>query len=111
MVDAIALLVGVILRPFRAGQRLVLENLALCQQLTTLKRRHHRPRLSAFDKPFWVLARRFWSEWKQALIVVSPETVVRWHRSGFAIYWRLISQNPPDAWQKKDFEGNPRSDI
>jgi putative transposase len=92
MVDAIALLVGAILRLFRARQRLVLENLALRQQLTTLKRRHPRPRLSAFDKLFWVLARRFWSEWKKALIVVSPETVVRWHRSGFALYWRLISR-------------------
>jgi len=92
MVDAIALLVGAILRLCRARQRLVLENLALRQQLTTLKRRHPRPRLSAFDKLFWVLARRFWSEWKKVLIVVSPETVVRWHRSGFALYWRLISR-------------------
>ena len=57
MVDAIALLVGAILRLFRARQRLVLENLALRQQLTTLKRRHPKPRLSAFDKLFWVLAR------------------------------------------------------
>jgi hypothetical protein len=32
------------------------------------------------DKLFWVLAQRFWSGWKQALIVVNPETVVRWHR-------------------------------
>src|SRR5260370_1572529 len=92
MIDAVALLVGAILRLFRARQRLVLENLALRQQLTTLKRRHPRPRLSAFDKLSWVLARRFWSEWKQALIVVTPETVVRWHRSGFAPYWRFISR-------------------
>jgi putative transposase len=92
MVDAIALVVGAILRLFRAHRRLVLENLALRQQLTTLKRRHPRPKLSAFDNLFWVLARRFWSGWKQALIVVSPETVLRWHRSGFALYWRLISR-------------------
>jgi transposase InsO family protein len=38
------------------------------------------------------MARRFGSEWKQALMVVSPETVVRWHRSGFALYWRAISK-------------------
>lgn len=44
----------------------------------------------AFDKLFWVLARRFWSGWEQALIVVSPETVVRWHRLGFALYWRAL---------------------
>jgi hypothetical protein len=67
-------------------------NLALRQQLAVLKRRHPRPRLASFDKLFWVLARRFWSGWKRALIVVSPKTVVRWHRSGFALYWRAISK-------------------
>ncbi len=35
-------------------------------------------------------ARRFWSGRKQALIIVSPETVVRWHRAGFRLYWRAI---------------------
>src|SRR6267378_1908267 len=67
-------------------------NLALRQQLAALKRRRPRPKLVVFDKIFWVLARRFWSGWKQALIVVTPETVVRWHRSGFALYWRAISK-------------------
>jgi putative transposase len=69
-----------------------LENLALRQQLAALKRRHPRPRLGALDKLFWVLARRFWSGWKQALFIVTPETVVRWHRSGFALYWHAISK-------------------
>ncbi len=90
MIDAMALLVGAILRLFLARQRLLLENLALRQQLATLKRRHPRPRLSAFDRLFWVLARRFWSGWKQSLMMVSPETVVRWHR--FRLYWRAISR-------------------
>jgi putative transposase len=57
-----------------------------------LKRKHPRPRLSLLDKLFWVLAHRFWAGWKQALIVVSPDTVVRWHRAGFALYWRVISR-------------------
>src|SRR5437660_9843019 len=92
MIDVMELFVGVILRLFRARRNLLLENLALRQQLAALKRRHPRPRLAAFDKVFWVLARKFWSGWKQALIVVSPETVVRWHRSGFALYWRAISK-------------------
>src|SRR5467141_3819401 len=43
-------------------------------------------------KRFWVLARRFWSGWKHALLVVSPETVVRWHRSGFVLFWRGLSK-------------------
>ena len=92
MVDAIRLLVGAILRLLRTRRRLQLENLALRQQLAVLKRKHARPRLAALDKLFWVLVRRFWSEWKQALIIVGPETVVRWHRSGFAMYWRVISR-------------------
>src|SRR6266852_9217845 len=91
MIRAIGLLVGAFLRLFRTRRWLLLENLALRQQLAALKRRHPRPRLTALDKFFWVFTRRFWSGWKQALIVVSPETVVRWHRSGFALYWRAIS--------------------
>jgi putative transposase len=92
MIDAIGLLVGAILCLFRTRRTLLLENLALRQQLAALKRRHPRPRLAVLDKLFWVLARRFWFGWKQALIVVSPETVVRWHRSGFALYWRALSR-------------------
>src|SRR5205807_2699923 len=92
MVDAIRLFVGAMLRLLRTRRRLLLENLALRQQLAVLKRKHARPRLAALDKLFWVLVRRFWSEWKQALIIVGPETVVRWHRSGFAMYWRAISR-------------------
>ena len=45
-----------------------------------------------FDKFLWVLARRLWSGWKEALLVVSPETVIRWHRAGFRFYWKLISK-------------------
>jgi putative transposase len=68
----------------------MLENLALRQQLTVLKRRHPKPRLGPFDKLFWVVARRSWSKWKDALLLVSPETVVRWHRAGFRLYWAML---------------------
>lgn len=86
------LFVSAILRLLCDRRRLLLENLALRQQLAALKRRRPRPRLAMFDRVFWVLARKFWSGWKQALMIVSPETVVRWHRSGFAMYWRAISR-------------------
>jgi hypothetical protein len=79
MITTFRLLAGVIVRLFRARRRLLLENLVLRQQLAALKRRHPKPRLTLFDKAFWVLVRWFWSDWKQALIVVYPETVVRWH--------------------------------
>jgi transposase InsO family protein len=77
---------------FHGRRSLLLENLALRQQLLALKRRHPRPSLGLFDKLFWVIARRVWSAWKQSLIIVTPETVVRWHRTGFRMYWRLISR-------------------
>src|SRR6266576_915411 len=92
MTDTFGLLFGAILRLFLTRRMLLLENLALRQQLAALKRRDARPRLAVFDKLFWVMARRFWSGWKQALIVVNPETVVQWHRAGFRLYWKLISK-------------------
>jgi putative transposase len=64
----------------------------LRQQLVTLKRRHPRPILGLLDKLFWVIARSVWSALKDSLILVTPETVVRWHRTGFRMYWRLISR-------------------
>ncbi len=92
MLQIIGLLLSSFRRCFRTRRSLLLENLALRQQLAVLKRQHKKPWLNVFDKVFWVLARRFWSRWKQALVIVSPDTVVRWHRAGFALYWRAISR-------------------
>jgi len=88
----IGLGVGTLVRLLRVRRSLLLENLALRQQLAVLKRRHPRPRLDLLDKLFWVSIRRFWSRWQQSLIAVTPETVVRWHRGGFRLYWKLISR-------------------
>ncbi len=88
----IGLCFGTLVRLLRARRSLLLENLALRQQLAVLKRRHPRPRLDLADKLFWVAIRRFWSGWQQCLIAVTPETVVRWHKAGFRLYWKLISR-------------------
>src|SRR6266851_2523422 len=88
----IGLCLGTLVRLLRARRSLLLENLALRQQLAVLKRRHPRPRLDLLDKLFSVAIRRFWSGWQQSLIAVTPETVVRWHRGGFRLYWKLISR-------------------
>jgi hypothetical protein len=61
-------------------------------RLTAIKRRHPRSQLGRLDKLFWVVIRQFWSQWKKNLIVVTPETVVRWHQTRFRLYWRLISK-------------------
>ena len=57
----IGLCFGTLVRLLRARRSLLLENLALRQQLAVLKRRHPRPRLDLLDKLFWVAIRRFWS--------------------------------------------------
>src|SRR5246127_3587632 len=92
---------GLVASCFRSRRRLLLENLALRQQLAVLKRRRARPKLSPFDKLFWVLACRFWTGWRRSLLVVTPETVVRWHRAGFRLYWSWISKVRKQSGRKK----------
>jgi len=92
MLQFFFLCLGTLVRFFQEHRSLLLENLALRQQLAVLKRRNPRPRLAPFDKLFWVGARRVWSGRQQGLIIVTPETVVRWHRTGFRLFWRLVSR-------------------
>jgi putative transposase len=80
----------------RLRSELAIENLALRQQLAVLKRRHRRPRLRKSDRFFWLLLSRSWERWKETLVIVKPETVLRWHRRRFASYWtRLSGHNSP----------------
>src|SRR5664279_2786239 len=90
MFDLFRFWLGAVLRGFRTRRSLMLENLALRQQLAVFKRQQPRPRLGAIDKLFWVLARRFWAHWKKALVIVLPDTVARWHRSDFKLYWAML---------------------
>jgi hypothetical protein len=88
-----------------------LKNLALRQQLAVFKRQNSRPRLTVPDKLFWLLLRRLWCSWKKMLIVVSPDTVVRWHRGGFRFYWRLISRGASAGLQKTCEQGDSPADF
>jgi putative transposase len=92
MVRLLCLLPFLFARVFRSRRDLLLENLALRQQLGLLRQRHPRLQLAAPDKFFWVMLRRLWPGWKRALILVQPETVARWHRAGFRLYWTWISR-------------------
>jgi putative transposase len=83
---------ALIVRLSHTRSGLLLENLALRQQLAVLQRRHPRAGLRLIDRLFWIAARRFWPGWKSALIVVKPETVAHWHRTAFQMYWRWISR-------------------
>jgi|SRR5437667_5527698 len=64
MLNIMRLCLGTIARLFCARRSLLLENLALRQQLAVFKRRHPRTRLTFLDKLFWVAARQIWSDWK-----------------------------------------------
>ena len=85
------LILNILLRPQKDSD-LALENLALRQQLAAMKRSIKRPQLRASDRIFWIILSRFWSNWRQPLIVVKPETVVRWHKKGFKMFWRFKSR-------------------
>ena len=71
---------------------LIADNLCLRQQLVVLQRRKPRPRLEDVDRRFWILACRWFSGWQTSLLVVRPETVLRWHRQGWRTYWRRRSR-------------------
>ena len=71
-----------------AGHRAVaLENLALRQQLAVFKRTIKRPELRQRDRLFWMLLAKACRDWRTALIVVNPDTVVRWHRQWLRRKW------------------------
>ncbi len=77
---------------FFAGHRqLALENLALHQQLAVYKRSVTRPRLRRTDRLFWVGLARIWARWRQPLVIVTPDTVLRWQRRRFREYWTKLS--------------------
>jgi len=81
------------LRAFIMGRAAAaVENLALRQQVAVLKQSVKRPKLRPQDRVFWVLLSRLWPNWRSALAIVQPETVVRWHRKGFKLYWRWKSR-------------------
>src|SRR5215467_3913325 len=69
-------LLGWLLGFFRSRQDLILENLALREQLLALKAKRPRRQLSTMHKFFWIALFRLWSKWKQSLVVVTPRTVV-----------------------------------
>src|SRR5271169_2193908 len=73
---------------FRSRDALELENLALRHQIGVLQRSaRKRPKLTAGDRLLWVCLCRVWRDWRSALAIVRPETVVAWHRAGFRLFW------------------------
>lgn len=76
----------------RSKQELVLENALLRQQLLVLTRSVKRPALTATDRGLLVLLASRLHTWASALMIVKPETVLRWHRQGLRLFWRRASR-------------------
>src|SRR5512136_2499689 len=83
----------------RPKQELALENLALRHQIAVLNRPAHKPRLQGKDRLFWVALKGCWPNWRAALILFQPETVIGWQRAGFRMFRR---------WKSRPRGGRPR---
>ena len=89
---------------FRSRYNLSLEIIALRQQLGVFKRKNPRPHLQIRDRMLWILLRRIWPSWSNALVIVKPQTVVAWHRAGFRLFWRIRSRPKSIGRPKIDAE-------
>jgi len=95
MLEFLVLLLAVIRAGVRSRADLVAENLLLRHQLTVLARpTRRRPPLRGRDKLLWVLARRLCAAWRGHLVLARPETVVRWHRQAWRLFWWCRSRRP-----------------
>jgi hypothetical protein len=100
MMESLLLLVALLRAAVRDRGDVVAENLLLRHQLAVLTRpTRKRPRLRTRDRAFWLLARLARPAWRQHLVLVRPETVVRWHRRGWRLFWR---------WRSRGAIGRPR---
>jgi hypothetical protein len=87
-----ALLLGTVADQARSKSELVAENALLRQQLLILRRHVKRLACTKTDRMLLVLLARMVRTWKQALFIVQPDTLLRWHRQGFQLYWKYMSR-------------------
>ena len=100
MIESLLLLMALLRATVCDRGDLVAENLLLRQQLAILTRpTRRRPRLRARDKLFWLLVRLARRDRRRHLLVVTPETLIRWHRRGWRLFWR---------WRSRARIGRPR---
>lgn len=78
---------------FRDHSTIIAENMALKHQITVLQRSVRKPKIRKKDRILWVLLSKLWNGWKKSLFIVQPETVIKWHRQGFKLYWKIKSKH------------------
>src|ERR671925_188306 len=95
MLEYLLLLLSLIRATVRDRDALVAENVLLRHQLAVLTRpTRKRPQLHARDKLFWVVVRALRRDWRRHLVLVRPESVIRWHRQAWRLFWRWRSRGP-----------------
>src|SRR5262249_42522885 len=103
MVEFLRLFLHVLAAPFRTQAQLEAEITMLRHQLNVLRRQApSKPRLTAADRLLFVWLCRLFPSLRDAITIVQPDTVLRWHRSGFRLYWR---------WQSRSRDGQTKIAI
>jgi putative transposase len=93
MLNAILFWIRFVILVLGGHEQVALENAALRQQLAVFKRDVKRPKLCRWDRLFWIGLRAIWKDWKSALVIVRPETVISWQQKRFKRYWWRLSQS------------------
>ena len=88
-----------VLAAVRSRREVALENVVLRHQLQVALRTNPSPRLRSEDRILWVWLSRLWPGWRQHLAIVRPESVLRWHRKRWRLYW---------TWRSNARLGRPR---
>src|SRR5260370_40765500 len=83
---------GVAVDLVKSKRQVILENAFLRQQVIVLKRQIARPRLTTQDRSVLVLLASRVRDWKNALLLVKPDTLLRWHHQGFRLFWKAKSK-------------------
>src|SRR5471032_2875207 len=103
MIALLCFILSVLISPFKSKSRLEAENAALRHQLIVLKRKlRGRVRLTNSDRWFFIQLYRWFPSVLNAITIIQPETLVRWHRAGFRCYWR---------WKSRPLGGRPQIDA
>src|SRR5450432_4650266 len=103
MIALLCFVMAILASPFKSKSRLEAENAALRHQLSVLRRKlSGRVRLTNSDRWFVVQLYRWFPSVLNAITIIQPETLVRWHRAGFRCYWR---------WKSRPRGGRPQIDT
>jgi len=102
MIQTILNLLKTFAGSLKSRQQLMLEMLLLKQQIIVLKRTTPKPKLRNADRILFAWLSQICQNWKDNLIIVKPETVIKWHKAGFKIFWK---------WKSRNLTGRPKKDA